>query len=184
MDQMVAGNMAGGDHGAAAAAVHGDGSGQRGRRREKRCRGTSGSPGSSCRGRRSKGRSAGGDLVLGPAAEKRTESRTIPANAGSPTRFLARGGRRQQCGAGGGVGRSSDGRNRRHGAAAEGGKKWLRPGTRVRVSREARRGGERGEGEQQGGFTYPPGGPRHGAGEDDTATAAAWAAQRRRGGGS
>ena len=69
-----------------------------------------------------KGVVGGGVAVLGAAAEKRTESRTMPANAATPTRFLARGGSRRRCGAGGGVGRSSDGRSRQHGAAAESGK--------------------------------------------------------------
>ena len=85
-------------------------------------------------------------------------ARTIPANAGTPTRFLARGGRRRRCGAGGGVGRSSDGRHRRHGAAAEGGKKWRRPGTRVRVSRVELRAVEERRVRVRGPHSYPRGG--------------------------
>ena len=140
-------SMAGGDHGATAAAVIGGMTAQSRREREERMGRTSGSPGCSSRGRRSEGRTNGGAMVLDAAAEQWTESRMIPTNAGTPTRFLARGGRKRRCGAGGGVGRCSDGRNCRHGAAAEGGKKWRRPGTRVRFLEGAeieRKGSSRG----------------------------------------
>ena len=58
-------SMAGGDHGAAAAAVHGDGSGQRGRRKKEVSGRTASSPGARRAGRRGVGTSGTTAMVLG-----------------------------------------------------------------------------------------------------------------------
>ena len=65
---MVAGITAGGDHGAVAAAVHGGSDTERERGKARGPRRCVGSPGSSCQGRRSKGRSAGDEMVRGGSA--------------------------------------------------------------------------------------------------------------------
>ena len=61
-------STAGGDHGAAAVAEHGDDSGQRGRRKEEVSRRTGGSPGGPWRRRRPAGRDDGDALMLGVPA--------------------------------------------------------------------------------------------------------------------
>ena len=72
MDQMVAGITAGGDHGAVAAAVHGDGVVQRGRRKKERRASTVCSPGMREGARRRRGQPVATTIV---PVGRRTEGR-------------------------------------------------------------------------------------------------------------
>ena len=105
---------------------------------------------------------AGGESVLGGARPTRTGRGRFRRNAGTPTRFLARGGRRRRCGAGGGGVLAPGGRRRRR-CERQGGGGRSSAAFRVRVLEEQESrgpGGERERGRCDVGFTCPRrGGP-------------------------
>ena len=95
----------------AAAAVHREGLGKRGREREEGRRRTSSSPGSSCRGLCWRGRAGDAGNTAGGDAATAGRSGTRPRLRASPARFLQWGGSRGRGGDGGVLGLARVGQN-------------------------------------------------------------------------